>query len=101
MTETDNNKEKYCSNCQHDAKKITEYPCNECSNAYTSKFVVKTNYDKIIEMSLDELAVFLNNISAGRKKIDSAFVSLFGKEMYNNFDGTKAIKKWLESEAIK
>lgn len=70
-------KEKYCSNCRHDTKLATEYPCNECCNAYTSKYESKTNYDKVKEMSLDELANFI---------------------CYNDFGGVESIKKWLESE---
>ena len=76
------NKEKFCSDCKHDSKLATESPCNECCNAYTSKFEPKTNFDRIKEMSVDELAVFL-----------SGFVteSLTNPKCIN-------IEKWLESE---
>lgn len=75
-------REKFCSDCKHDDKTINEYPCCECCNAYLSKFESKTNFDKIKEMSVGEMAVFL-----------SGFVteSLTNPKCIN-------IENWLESE---
>ena len=87
-------KEKYCSNCRYETKQITESPCNECCNIYTSKFESKTYYDKVKEMSLDELTEFLDQISSGRRKIDSEYKRMTGKAP----DSKKIIRKWLESE---
>ena len=85
------NKEKYCSNCKYDAIEITDPPCNECCNAYASKFVAKTNHDMVKEMSVDELAGFLDNITKGRKHIDQLYKTVFGKASVD-FDAKQSIK---------
>lgn len=79
------NKEKFCSDCKHDGMMASEYPCCECCNAYLSKFEPKTNFDRIKEMSVGEMAEFL-----------AGFVteSLTNPKSVN-------IEKWLESEVQK
>ena len=84
-----------CNRCKYERRGIDEAPCNECEHAYTSKFVPKTYYDKVKEKSVDELAEFLDKITAGRQKIDREYKRMTGK----NPDSKSVIKKWLESEA--
>ena len=87
-----------CSRCKYKRRGINETPCSNCKHAYTSKFVPMTNYDKVKEMSVDELAEFLNKITAGRKQVDQLYKTVFGKDSVN-FNAKQSIKEWLESEA--
>lgn len=84
-----------CNRCKYEGRDINEKPCNECEKAYVSKFVPKTNYDKVRELSIDELTEFLDQISSGRRKIDSEYKRATGKAP----DSKRIIKRWLESEA--
>ena len=92
MTEMDNNKEKYCYNCQYDEKRITEYPCSECCNAYTSKYKGKTNLEKIKDMNECEMADFIINIYASNKSN--------GIRVNDVYVDPDDILEWLGSEAI-
>ena len=91
------NKEKFCSDCKHDYKLASEYPCNECCNAYTSKFESKTNFDKIKEMSVDEMTEFLCAIWQGKNSFNRVYANFFGRKIPDDFDD-KAIRKLLERE---
>lgn len=93
----DDNKEKFCSGCKHDGMMASEYPCCECCNSYLSKFEPKTNFDRIKEMSVDELAGLMTKIFNGKEKVDPLFQSVFGEGISNDC-ATEAIRKWLESE---
>lgn len=90
-------KEKFCSDCKHDGMMASEYPCNECCNAYLSKFEAKTNFDRIKEMSVDELAEFLTKMFNGKETLDSLSRLVFNEGISNDYV-TEAIKKLLESE---
>ena len=85
-----------CNRCKYENRYINEKPCSECVHAYMDKFVSKTNYDKVMEMSVDELVEFWDNVTSGRKKIDREYRYMTGK----NPDSKKIIKKWLESETV-
>lgn len=86
------NKERYCSNCKHEYNPASVYPCIECCNAYTSKFESKTNFDRIKEMSVDELAKFISTIYDD--EYDCNLLHIGGELIPDT-----AIKIWLESEA--
>lgn len=84
-------KEKFCSDCKHDDKTINEYPCCECCNAYLSKFEPKTNFDRIKEMSVGEMADFICDIYADNDH--SPQIRVGGKWMFDT-----DVEEWLESE---
>ena len=88
------NIEKYCSGCKHASKLATESPCNECCNAYTSKFKAKTNFDRIKEMSVDELADLLGEAECIH--YDTGCVIPVAECLDENCK--ICAKKWLESE---
>lgn len=81
-----------CSRCKYEYKGLDEAPCNECENRYTSKFVAKTNYDRIKEMTVEELADFITDIYASNEhkeiRIDGEWID------------PDRVEEWLESEAV-
>ena len=48
-----------CSVCKYGYKDSDEFPCKQCSHNYVDYFKCTTNFDKIKEMSVSELASFI------------------------------------------
>lgn len=87
-------KEKFCADCKYEDIMSSEYPCNECCNAYTSKFEGKTNFDIIKEMSVGELAEFIASIHCHGKNAQV----FFNEKWMSKTEYKKQIGKWLERE---
>lgn len=58
-------KENNCSNCKHTNKAEDEFPCSVCVRNYIDKYEPTTNYDRIKNMSVEEMAQTINDKTYG------------------------------------
>lgn len=81
-----------CNTCKYEHCDNSDYPCSKCSHAFIDKYEPKTNADKIREMSDEELAEWLDTITACRHCAYEV-AGCGGKNC------VKGILKYLQSEA--
>ena len=84
----DDSEEKISCNCQHNSNSRDNEPCCRCDNR-------KTNADRIRNMSDEELAEFIEQIST-----DSMETISFGTKEYKEiWERKETALEWLQSEA--
>lgn len=55
-----------CSGCKYEHLKGSEKPCCDCANMYMDKYEPITNADRVRNMSDEELAKWIDTITACR-----------------------------------
>lgn len=90
-------REKNCSSCKYQYHKADEMPCNMCFRSYIDKYEPLTNYDKIVNMDIREMAEFIVKTKL-----------IFSEDIYNHIQeqikdyvvkiDDKKIPKWKEKE---
>ena len=85
-----------CEKCQHEDVSAKKYPCSKCDSVTNDLFEPKkqTNADRIRAMNDEELAEFIEQISA-----DSMDTISFGTKDYEEiWEHKETALKWLQSE---
>lgn len=85
-----------CEKCQNEDVSANKYPCSKCDSVTNDLFEPKkqTNADRIRAMNDEELAEFIEQISA-----DSMDTISFGTKDYEEiWEHKETALKWLQSE---
>ena len=89
------NKINHCGICQHTNKQVDEYPCNKCVHNALDHFKPMTNFDRIKNMSVEELAEFICGIY-DMEEDNAKFINGTIIPGYNEQD----IREWLERGVV-
>ena len=82
-----------CDSCKYWDKGVDDYPCNRCIHNAVEKFAPMTNFERIKNMSLEQLAEFICGIY-DMEEDNAKFINGTIIPCYNEKD----IRKWLERE---
>ncbi len=88
-----------CSGCKYEHLKGSEKPCCDCANMHMDKYEPITNADRIRNMSDDELAELLHNISPYVESGCPIIDIYIGENVAKLDDSHRDILEWLQSEA--
>ena len=80
-----------CDSCKYWDKGLDDYPCNKCIHNAVERFEPMTNFERIKNMSLEQLAAFICGIY-DTEEDNAKFINGTIIPCYNEFD----IQEWLE-----
>ena len=82
-----------CDSCRYWDRDLDEYPCNKCVHNSTDNFKPMSNFDKIVSMTIEELAAFLCGVY-DMEEDNAKYINGTIIPCYNEDD----IREWLERE---
>ena len=91
----------WCNKCKYDSKESNEFPCVECShNRVVDYYEPQTNADRIRNMSDEELAEWLHNISHDNEAEEPnvCIYDLDKEEEIVLYDSYGDLLEWLQAE---
>lgn len=81
-----------CNKCKHSNKSENESPCINCVHNAIERFEPQTNYDRIQNMSIEEMAEFLHTYFTCEYECAACNENC-------TEDCLSAIKEWLQAES--